>query len=340
MFDNIKNILIYNSGGGLGDTLSIIPIIQWLKIKFKLKKIYYIQNGIHKHFENALKDYDNGFVNTINFLPEDYSFATLKRIKNFSHFKLGKKIVESINITKFDLIVDTQTRINNSLILKSIPHKYFISPCSKFILSNPKIFILNSQNICGRIFDYFEKTLNKKISIPAEINNLPKKYIERVSALFNEDKKYIGFSITSGHPSRRKEFSLEAIIEVANYLASKNYIPTFLIEEKYLDIIKNIKHKVKEAYFPELLVENSLRNPLLAIAIGKKLNSAISIDNGIMHMLGLAGTKTVIFFNKNSNKFKPMNDSKLKIYSSFENNNKKVEELTSGDIINFIQDFI
>jgi len=340
VFNNLKNVLIYNSGGGLGDSLSIIPIIQWLKDKYNLPKIYYIQNGIHKHFNTSLKDYYNGFVHTIDFLPEDYSFATLKRIKNYSHLKLGKKIVESINITNFDLIIDTQTRISNSLILKSIPHKYFISPCAKFILSNPKTFILNSKNICGRIFDYFEKTLKTQITIPTEIKNLPKKYTDEASKLFEDSKKYIGFSITSGHPNRKKEFSMKTIIDLANYYSNKNYIPTFLIEDKYSDKIDNIKKEVKDAYFPEHLVEKSYRNPFLVIAIGKKLKSAISIDNGIMHMLGLAGTKTAIFFNKNSDKFKPMSKDNLKIYSSFKNRNKNVEDLTLNDIVSYLKDFI
>ena len=72
--------------------------------------------------------------------------------------------------------------------------------------------------------------------------------------------------------------------------------------------------------------------------MGKKLHSAISINNGIMHMLGLAGTKTAIFFDENSDKFKPLNSNKSKIY--FSSKNKKTKDLTSIDVINFIKDFI
>ena len=161
--------MLYNSGGGLGDSLLMIPIIQWLKDYYQLPKIYYIQNGIQKHFEASLKDFNNGFVHTINFLPEDYAFFKLTRIKNYSHFKFRKQILESARIKKFDLIIDTQTRVNNSLVLKSIPHEYFISPSCRFLLSKPKKFIYNSRHVCGRIFDYFEKILNINISIPTEL---------------------------------------------------------------------------------------------------------------------------------------------------------------------------
>ena len=219
MIKNIKNILLYNSGGGLGDSLLMIPLIQWLKDYYQLSKIFYIQNGIQKHFANTLKDFNDGFVHTINFLPEDFAFFNLIKMRNYSHFKFNKQILETIGIEKFDLIIDTQTRVNNSLVIKSIPHKYFVSPSIRFLLSNPKKFILNSKHIYGRIFNYFEKILNINISIPIELNNLQKKYLDEVSKLFKNDKKYIGFSITGGHPTRKKEMSMKAIIEVANRAA-------------------------------------------------------------------------------------------------------------------------
>ena len=86
MLKNIKNVLLYNSGGGLGDSLLMIPIIQWLKDYYQLSKIYYIQNGIQKYFETSLKDFDNGFVHTINFLPENYAFFNLIKIFIWKHY--------------------------------------------------------------------------------------------------------------------------------------------------------------------------------------------------------------------------------------------------------------
>ena len=41
MIKNIKNVLLYNSGAELGDSLSIIPLIQWLKDYYQLSKIYF-----------------------------------------------------------------------------------------------------------------------------------------------------------------------------------------------------------------------------------------------------------------------------------------------------------
>ena len=339
MLKDIKNILLYNSGGGLGDSLLMIPLMQWLKEFYKLSKIYYIQNGKNKHFNSSLNEFKEPAVETLDFLPENFAFFKLNRINSYSNFNLSKTIIKKIGINKFDLIIDTQTRINNSLIIRSIPHKYFISPAAKFILSNPKKLILDSKHITGRIFNYLEKVLKKNILIPFELKNMDKKYSDEVSNLFDKDKKYIGFSITAGHPTRKKEIPIETIIKVANYFDKKNLVPTFLVEEKYKSLITKIKDGVKNSFFPEHKANDSLKNPFLVIAIGKKLQSAISIDNGILHMLALAGTKIAVFFNENqsSEKFRPLNLPKTKIYSA--SKHKKLDHLEPNDIINFVSDF-
>ena len=53
----MKRILLYNSGGGLGDSIQIIPLILSLKNHSRKSKIFYL--GAHKnHFDKGLKEYD------------------------------------------------------------------------------------------------------------------------------------------------------------------------------------------------------------------------------------------------------------------------------------------
>ena len=58
----MKQILIYNSGGGLGDSIQIIPLILSLKNHYRRSKIFYL--GAHtNHFEGKLKEYNISYVN-------------------------------------------------------------------------------------------------------------------------------------------------------------------------------------------------------------------------------------------------------------------------------------
>ena len=50
-------ILIYNSGGGLGDSIQLFNLILSLIDKFESKNIYYLSSH-DNHFNNALKDYN------------------------------------------------------------------------------------------------------------------------------------------------------------------------------------------------------------------------------------------------------------------------------------------
>ena len=71
---------------------------------------------------------------------------------------------------------------------------------------------------------------------------------------------------------------------------------------------KDLKNKIKElvpgALFPEH--ESNLSSPTLVTCLGKRLDFAISIDNGVMHMLSLSKTPMIVLFGPtNSKKFAP-----------------------------------
>ena len=102
----MKKILIYNSGGGLGDSIQLFPIIISLKNHFKRSKFYYL--GAHaNHFRGKLKEYkidletvdldknkySNLFINYQNkeILPVKKSQADVKNIIKYAELKYLSK---------------------------------------------------------------------------------------------------------------------------------------------------------------------------------------------------------------------------------------------------------
>ncbi|KFX72070.1 MAG: hypothetical protein FF85_03815 [alpha proteobacterium QL1] len=64
-----------------------------------------------------------------------------------------------------------------------------------------------------------------------------------------------------------------------------------------------------KAYFPEHLAKTELKNPSLVIALANSMEFNVTIDNGVMHMLGLSSKKLFCFFTKtqkNLNHFEKM----------------------------------
>ena len=128
----INRALLYNSGGGIGDALQILSLINTLKLKFKNTKFYYL-SAHENHFNSTLRDF-NSKIDTLNLNIKYFGFR-------WWHLLILKGRIKKNNIEKFDLIIDLQSKIRNTLILKMIPHKYFISTCFNFKFSKPSLNI-------------------------------------------------------------------------------------------------------------------------------------------------------------------------------------------------------
>ena len=89
----IKKILIYNSGGGLGDAIQLFPLILSLKNHFKSTDFYYL--GAHEnHFLNKLKDF-NVNIKTLDLNLKYFGFRwshLFKANSRFSKLNLDKLI--------------------------------------------------------------------------------------------------------------------------------------------------------------------------------------------------------------------------------------------------------
>ena len=205
----LKRLLIYNSGGGIGDSIQLIPLILGLQNIYQKTEIYYL--GAHEnHYSGKLKEY-NIRVKTLNLGLKYFGFR-------WWHLFVAKKKFLKLKLDEFDLIVDCQSKLRNTIILKQIPSKTFYSSTFKnrfcFGLDQPAAeFRLHLKTI-----DY-------------DIKKIPKKYFDESIRLL-PDKNYIGFSLTQGNVYRKKEWPLNKVIKLSEELIKNNKIPVFLIEKK------------------------------------------------------------------------------------------------------------
>ena len=167
-----------------------------------------------------------------------------------------------------------------------------------------------------------------------KISNLHEKYLKEAKRLL-PDKNYIGFSLTQGNVYRKKSWSLDKFITLANKIYEKNKVPVFFIEKDKTKIINEIKSKIPNALFPEL--HSNITSPALVTALTTRLNLAISIDNGIMHMMGLANIPMIVLFGPtDAKKFAPKIDL-IKIIDSKEiYKTDDINSITVYDVFKFI----
>lgn len=312
----MRKILIYNSGGGLGDSIQLIPLILSLKNHFRKSKIFYL--GAHpNHFENKLKEYN------INIETFDLN------LKYFG-FRWRHLLFVKTNYDKFDLIIDLQSKFRNSLILKKIPHKEFYSTTFKNFFSTKKKNIYSKNHL-----ENLSIFLNEKIKpVYFDLNKLPKELLKEAKRLLPKTN-YIGFSITQGNEYRKKSWSIYKFISLANKSIIKNKIPVFFIEKNQDVIIEKIKNQVPGALFPETM--SNMSCPALVTALSSRLDQAVSIDNGVMHMMGLADIPMIVLFGPtNSEKFAPKNNYTKVLDSKKIHDTADIESITVEEVYNLI----
>jgi len=319
-------ILIYNSGGGIGDSIQLFDILNSLKKKFSSSEIYYL-TAHDNHFDNKLKDFRINLKN----LNVDVKYFGFR----LHHFFSINKIIKENSIDKFDLIIDLQSKLRNTLILKKFPHKFFYSSTFNFKFCNIEKNYISPKYDQKNIISNLEKMLDEEITFSKyDINSIDNKYFEEAKKLL-PDNNYIGFSITQGNEYRKKSWSIENFINLSNELYKKNKKSVYFIEKGNSELINKVKNEVKGVLFPEH--NSSLSGPPLVTALSTRLEKAISIDNGIMHMIGLANIPMIVLFGPtNSKKFAPkINDIKIldskEMYGS-----KDILKITEKDVLDLI----
>ena len=207
-------------------------------------------------------------------------------------------------------------------------HNLFYSRTLNGFFSSKKIKSYSSNHL-ENLSLFFEEDV---VELEFKVNKLQKHLLLEAKKLL-PDTNYVGFSITQGNEYRKKSWSIYKFTALANKILSKNKIPVFFIEKDKIDLIEKIKNQVPTAIFPEL--NSKLACPALVTALASRLNTAVSIDNGIMHMLALSNIPMIVLFGPtNSKKFAPKNkftkilDSKV-LHKSKNINSIEVDEVLS-----------
>ena len=322
----LKKILIYNSGGGLGDAIQLFPLILSLKNHFKSGDFYYL--GAHEnHFLNKLKGF-NVNIKTLDLGLKYFGFR-------WSHLFKASSRFSKLNLDKFDLIIDLQSKIRNTLILKKIPTNNFYSTTFNYNFCTIKKNYSSNTNISKKTISNLEKFLDTNIKlIDFNIDNLDISFIEEAKKLL-PNNNYIGFSLTQGNEYRKKSWPIDNFIVLAQRIEKNNKIPIFFVEKNNFEIIDKIKSLVPNALFPEH--GSNLASPALVTALSSRLEKAISIDNGVMHMMSLSNVPMIVLFGPtNSEKFAPNKKNIIiidtqKIYKS-----NDITKITTEDVLKYI----
>jgi ADP-heptose:LPS heptosyltransferase len=279
--------------------------------------------GAHtNHFEGKLSEY-NLNIETFDLNLKYFGFR-------WWHFLVVKNNFKKKDISKFDLVIDLQSKFRNSLILKQIPHTHFYSTTFNNFFSSKK-FVSKTKNHLENLNNFLGEKI-KQLSF--KFDKLPKNILNEAKRLLPKSN-YIGFSITQGNVYRKKSWSIYKFINLANKCSIKNKTPVFFIEKEQVQLIEKIKSQVPSALFPETVSKFSC--PALVTALASRLDQAITIDNGIMHMMSLSNIPMIVLFGPtNSYKFAPKNNFTKILDSKKIHNTSDIDSISVDEVYNLI----
>ena len=220
-----------------------------------------------------------------------------------------------------------------------ITHKNFISTTFNFKLSKPNLNFKKEKKTNDTILNSINLILKKNYKINEfDISIIDKKIIDESKKLL-PGNNYVGFSITQGNIYRKKEWPLDKIIQISRKILENKKIPVFLIKKSNNELKNKIKKIIPESLFPEH--ESNLSSPALVTCLGKRLNFAITIDNGIMHMLSLSKVPIISLFGPtDSEKFAPTYEHSIILDSKKIYNTNDLSSITVDDVLGAAKQFL
>ena len=291
-----ESVLVYVGLDRVGDSLLKLPFVRGLRKAFPDARITWVAGKETSVYASTMAPVVEGLLDEVI----EYAGIGLHPSELLRRPLKGRA---------FDLIIDSQKIMWASLSLWRIPHKTFISPAGRFLLSSkkpPKGYKF-PKSMQRQLLDLLELASGQTFETPKSLDLDPgEAYRADARALLPDGPAYIGFAPGSG--GKPKCWDLENFIRLAAAQTEQGRIPVFFLGPQEPEWMDPVSTAVPTALFPLQTKDNGF-DPLYTIALAERLMASVSNDSGVGHMIALGGKPLVSLFGPTvPEKFMPMTD--------------------------------
>jgi len=301
---NLKKmrILVYVGLDRLGDGLLKLPFVQSLRKAFPDAHITWFAGKETSVYGGVLKSLVDGLIDeVVEFGMIGVHPSELLKPPAKGHYK-GQI---------FDLIIDTQKIVWTSLSLIRLPHKKFISPAARFLLSSakPNKGYRFPKSMQRQMLDLLELCSGDKFSTPSNLNiPIPFEMAADAENLCFGNKTSVALAPGAGGPP--KCWPRERFIQIANKLIKQGFSVAFILGPQETQWQDELSEACPHVSFPlqnEWVQKKYASSPFFTMALAKQFTSGLVNDAGPAHLMAVGGLKlTVLYGPTVPEKFKPM----------------------------------
>ena len=296
-----QSVLVYVGLDRVGDALLKLPFVRGLRQAFPGARVTWVAGKETSVYAGAMAPLVAGLLDEVI----EYAGIGLAASEMFRP--------RPLNGRGFDLIIDTQRILWPSCVLWRIPHKAFISPAGRFLLSSikPKKGYRPPKSMQRQMLDLLELASGQRFPTPAKLHlDLDPAFDAEAERLLPPGPDYVAFAPGSG--GLPKCWPLPRFIAMAKRQTARGRRPVFILGPQEPHWRAEIEAALPAALFPLQqagIAERFGFSPLFTIALSKRFRGALSNDSGVGHMLAIGGRPLVSLFGPTvPEKFMPMSD--------------------------------
>lgn len=282
-----SSLAIYSGGEIMGDAMAKLSMVRALRTALPRTRIVWIIQD-SSLYDTTLRPLTEGAIDEFLYLPSpDMHWKDL----------FGRPL---FNGRTFDILLDTQTRTKRSFWLKrKIRHGVFITSALGGLFSDRRNrdHGASGKGMLNRLMGLGSLAAGTKlVAAPLDLNALPNwpKWDTAARDVLPDGPRYIGLVVGAGDPNKR--WPLDRFVALSHRWATKGGTPVFILGPAESHLEAELRERVPNAVFP--LSDPDLKDPLMSIAVAKRLALTVANDSGGAHLMSSADQPMVWIFRK------------------------------------------
>lgn len=280
-----KSVLIFSHGELIGDGMMKLPFINALNIAFPDAEITWLAGRHPTIFASALAPLVQGKIHHV-----------------INHTKLGDSIGDVLcrrwkkvlPHDSYDIIINTDQHVLPTLMMKTIPHKMFISASLKWLMSDQKPPLSGGQTcyqkpvlLLDRLMDLLTAATQKKIEPVFQVD-IPKNMLSIAKKLLPKGRNVL---LAPGAGGRFKCWPLQNFIDLGNQLIADGVNVGYILGPAETEWQHQLADGVKGASFP--LQATPEKSVFVTIALAQLADLSIANDGGVGHILASSDSPVI-----------------------------------------------